>query len=110
MVSEDLEGFLGDVEFVVQPGLVDLENEDGQELPCTGLVDFMVEFAGRSCSVAAWVSPALQNTILIGSMTLSDLGFLWFKDIPEKLISLNETDIGGPTLGDFRENSNKRSK
>ena len=85
IVSEDLEGLLGAMEIVNPPGPIDLEDANARELPCTGLVDFSVEFAGRTCDVTAWVTPALQNTIILGSTTLMDLGFSDVGDIPEGL-------------------------
>jgi hypothetical protein len=66
IVSEDLEGLLGAMEIVNPPGPIDLEDANARELPCTGLVDFSVEFAGRLCNVTAWVTPALRNTINVG--------------------------------------------
>jgi hypothetical protein len=93
MVSEDLEGLLGVMEIISPPGPIGLEDANGQELPCTGLVDFTVEFAGRSCNVTAWVTPALRNTIIVGSMTLTDLGFAGIGDIPEGLYYPDEDNV-----------------
>jgi hypothetical protein len=64
MVSEDLEGLFGAMEVVGHPGPIGLEDSNGQQLPCTRLIDFTVEFAVKMCNVTAWVTPALQNTIV----------------------------------------------
>ena len=75
------------------PGTIGLEDANGQQLPCTGLINFTVEFAGKMCDVTAWVTPALQNTIIVGSTTLMDLGFLDVGDIPEGLYFKDEYDV-----------------
>ena len=93
MVLEDLEGLFGAMEVVGHPGPIGLEDFNGQQLPCTGLIDFTVEFAGKMCNVTAWVTPAPQNTIVVGATTLMDLGFLDVGDIPEGLYCKDEYDV-----------------
>ena len=93
MVSEDLEGLFGAMEVVSPPGPIGLEDANGRKLPCTGLVDFTVEFAGKMCDVTAWVTPALLNTIIVGSTTLTDLGFSDVGDIPEGMYYKDEYDV-----------------
>jgi hypothetical protein len=66
MVSEDLIGLFGSME-MVSPSLAASVN--GQNVKCTGLVDFSMGYVDRSCSVAAWVTPDLQDSIVIGSQT-----------------------------------------
>ena len=77
MVSEDLVGLFGSVE-MVSPSPVASVN--GQRMKCTGLVDFSVVYVDRSCSVAAWVTPDPQDSIIIGSQTMLDLGLVGMKD------------------------------
>jgi hypothetical protein len=93
MVSEDLEGLLGAMQVVSPPGPIGLEDANGRKLPCPGLVDFTVEFAGRMCDVTAWVNPALRNTIIVGSTTLTDLGFSGVGDIPEGMYCKDEDNV-----------------
>jgi hypothetical protein len=45
------------------------------------------------CDVTAWVTSALQNTIVVGATTLMDLGFLDVGDIPEGLYYKDEDDV-----------------
>ena len=73
MVSEDLIYLFGTMEEAVPLPMVYVS---GQELRCTGLVEFFAEFAGSSCNVSAWVSPSLQGEIIFGYQTLMDLGFM----------------------------------
>jgi hypothetical protein len=82
---------------------VDLKDAKGQELPCSGVITFGVELAGRTTSVTAWVSPALRNRIIVGSGTLQDLGFSTVEEIPKCIGSdgpIEETrTLGVPGLG-----------
>lgn len=42
---------------IVNPlGPIGLEDTNGWEIPCSGLVEFSVELAEKSCNVIAWVS------------------------------------------------------
>ena len=78
---------------IVNPlGPIGLEDTNGWEIPCSGLVEFSVELAEKSCNVTAWVSPALRDTIIIGSTTLADLGFSGIEDIPGGVIYTDEAD------------------
>jgi hypothetical protein len=67
MISEDLESLFGTIEVVTLPGPVGLTDAKGRELPCSGVITFGVELAGRTTSVTAWVSLALRNRIIVGS-------------------------------------------
>jgi hypothetical protein len=73
MVSQDLVYLFSTMETVSPSPVVTF---NGQDLICTGLVEFSVEFAGSSCSVTTWVSPALRDTIILGYLTMLDLGFM----------------------------------
>ena len=53
---------------------------NGQKMKFTGLVDFSVVYVDRSCNVAAWVTPDLQDSMVIGSQTMLDLGLVGMKD------------------------------
>ena len=75
MISEDLESCFGTMEVVTLPGLVGL-------MASSGVITFGVELAGRTTSLAAWVSPALRSRIIVGSGRLEDLGFSAVKEIP----------------------------
>ena len=82
MVSEDLEVFLGTMEVVGAPGPVGLTDAKRQELPCSGVMTFNIQIAGRTTSVTAWVSPVLRSRIIVESRTLEDLGFSVVEEIP----------------------------
>ena len=69
------------MEIVNPPGPIGLEDANGREILCTGLVELAMELAEKSCNVTAWVSPAIRDKIIIGSTTLSDLGFSKVEDI-----------------------------
>ena len=73
MVSQDLVYLFSTMETVSPSPVVTF---NGQDLICTGLVEFSLEFAGSSCGVTAWVSPALRDTIILGYLTMLGLGFL----------------------------------
>ena len=73
MISQDLVKLFSTMETVSPSPVVTF---NGQDLICTGLVEFSVEFAGSSCSVTTWVSPALRDTIILGYLTMLDLGFM----------------------------------
>jgi hypothetical protein len=62
---------------------VGLTDSKGRDLPCSGVITFGVEIAGRPTTVTAWVSPALRNKIIIGSDTLQELGFSTVLEIPK---------------------------
>ena len=64
MVSADLVWLFRSME-MVSPSPV--ASVSGQDKRCTGLVDFSMEYADRTCSLAKWVNPVLQNSIVIGS-------------------------------------------
>jgi hypothetical protein len=83
MISEDLESLFSTMEVVTLPGPVGLTDAKGRELPCSGVITFGVELAGRTTSVTAWVFPALRNRIILGSGTLQDLGFSTVEEIPK---------------------------
>ena len=59
------------------PGLYhimeDTDPGHSQELDCTGLVTFDVEYEGKSSVMAAWVSPSIQREVLLGSQALTEL-------------------------------------
>jgi hypothetical protein len=103
MISDDLEGSFGTMEVVTPPGPVGLTDAKGRELPCSGVITFGVEIAGRTTSVTAWVSPALRNRIIIGSGTLQELGFSTVEEIPKWIGSdgpIEDTrTLGVPGLG-----------
>ena len=61
MVLEDLVGLFGSME-MVSPSPVASVN--GQKMKFTGLVDFSVVYVDRSCNVAAWVTPDLQDSMV----------------------------------------------
>jgi hypothetical protein len=61
IVSEDLVWLFGSME-MVSPSLVASVN--GQNVKCTGLVDFSMGYEDRSCSVAAWVTLDLQDRLM----------------------------------------------
>jgi hypothetical protein len=44
------------------------------------------DFEDNSCQVTAWVSPMLRDNIIVGSMTLADLGYPGVDDIPAGVI------------------------
>ena len=73
------EGGTGGKKLKMPVGLTDAK---GQGLPCSGLITFGIELAGRRTSVTAWVSPALRNRIIVGAGTLEDLGFSSVEGIP----------------------------
>ena len=56
-------------------------------MPCSGLITFNIQIAGRTSSVKAWVSPALRSRIIVGSGTLEDLGFSAVEEIPRWISS-----------------------
>ena len=60
----------------------DVASVNSQDVRCTGLVDFSMEYVDRTCSVVAWVTPALQDSIVIGSQTMLDLEFASLEDTP----------------------------
>ena len=82
MVSEDFEVFLGTMEVVRAPGQVGLTDAKRQELPCSGVMTFNIQIAGRTTSVTAWVSPVLRSRIIVESRTLEDLGFSAVEETP----------------------------
>jgi hypothetical protein len=98
MISDNLKSSFGTMEVVTPPGPVGLTDAKGRELPCSGVITFGVEIAGRTTSVTAWVSPALRNRIIIGSETLQELGFSTVEEIP-KWISSDGPIEGNRTLG-----------
>lgn len=79
MVSADLVWLFGSME-TASPSPVASVNS--QDVRCTGLVDFSMEYVDRTCSVVAWVTPALQDSIVIGSQTMLDLEFASLEDTP----------------------------
>jgi hypothetical protein len=83
MVSDDLESSLGMMEVVTPPGPVGLTDSKGRDLPCSGVITFGVEIAGRPTTVTAWVSTAIRNKIIIGSDTFQELGFSEVEAIPQ---------------------------
>ena len=83
MVSDNLESSLGMMEVVTPPGPVGLTDSKGRDLPCSGVITFGVEIAGRPTTVTAWVSTAIRNKIIIGYDTLHELGFSEVEAIPQ---------------------------
>ena len=77
VVSADWAALCGVLE---APGLYhiveDTDPGHSQELDCTRLVTFDVEYEGKSSVVAAWVSPSIQREVLLGSQTLTELGLV----------------------------------
>ena len=51
-----------------------------------------MELAEKWCNVTAWFSPAIRDTIIIGSTTLVDLGFSKVEDIPGGVICVDKAD------------------
>ena len=47
IISEDLEGFFSIIEVLRSPGLVGLMDANKQDLPCSGLITFNIQIAGR---------------------------------------------------------------
>jgi hypothetical protein len=94
IISEDMEYLLGTMEVVTAPGPVDLRDANGQEMSCTGIISFSMkflmpngtDFEDNSCQVTAWVSPMLPDNIIVGSMTLADLGYPGVEDIPAGVV------------------------
>ena len=94
IISEDMEYLLGTMEVVTAPGPVDLRDANGQEMSCTGIISFSMkflmpngtDFEDNSCQVTAWVSPMLRDNIIVGSMTLADLGYPGVEDIPAGVV------------------------
>jgi hypothetical protein len=48
----------------------------GQQLDCSGLVTFGIQFGGLSKKVSAWVTPSIRREILLDWQTLGELGFI----------------------------------
>ena len=75
IVSEDVEKCFGVAEIITYPGLVGKTDADGQPLYCSGEITFNIIIAGRTTSVTAWVTNAIESgQLIIGSGTLEDLG------------------------------------
>ena len=81
-MSADLASFCGVVDNTNGQGKIStsfygfIKVASGQQLDCSGLVSFGIQFGGRSTEVSAWVFLSIRGEILLSWQTLGELGII----------------------------------
>ena len=85
LLSEDIQHLFGVIDLITYPGLVAMEDTNGEPLHFMGEMTFKITIEGRTTTVSAWVTNEIQTgQLILGSGVLEDLN-LQLYNIPDIL-------------------------